>query len=82
MTTTNHTLDSRIAEALTTEHTSREVLFGLWEEAFASIKSAEQTVATESARALDIENPDPTEADAAVRKAQLNISRLSQRSRV
>lgn len=38
-------------------------------------KAAEQTVEAENARALDIENPDPDEADATARKARLTIGR-------
>ena len=59
MTTQANSLDARLAKALTSD-TDRDTLFALWHEAFASIKAAEQTVKTESARALDIENADPT----------------------
>ena len=76
MTKQANSLDARLAKALTSD-TDRDVLFALWHEAFATIKAAEQTVEAESARALDIENPDPDEADATARKARLTIGRLT-----
>ena len=71
-----NSLDAKLAKALTSD-TDRDVLFALWHEAFATIKAAEQTVEAESARALDIENPDPDEADATARKARLTIGGLT-----
>ena len=53
------------------------MLFALWQEAFASIKSAEQTVATETTRAEDIANDDPDQSFDLIKKAELQIKRLS-----
>lgn len=71
------TLDARISTALRAEDTDREAFMTLWREAFDSITAAKETVETESANLLDIENPDPDASDDKVIKAQRAIDRLT-----
>lgn len=76
---TKTTLDARVAAALAANGSADlDQLVSLRQEALDAIAAAKLTLATETARALDLSNTDPDAADNAARKAELTVARLTQ----
>lgn len=71
------TLDKRIAEALASKDTARDTFAQLYRKSFDAITAAKATIESETTRAEDIANANPDASFDLIKKAELQIKRLS-----